>query len=322
MLELFRRMVLGGGDNLGNPPIVNLVWGAPLSGTDDQVCTKSVCNYLMLANATDADNDIVEYLFQVSTDLGNTWVNRKVGTQADLTDTISSGAKWYRVIVTNSEGLQTISKILKISKSLPGMGDVVLVYNGVHYSDNNEVINAIPMLNTGNISFYFKNKHTTQYVECDTSYTDKSDSVIFHPYGNSNLKISPISTPKKGDVILPGNQVQCIIPGVGNTGLHVINFTQVIGQVGGSNIVGTRVWIVNLSNNVNPITMTMYRAYRYGNSGDDITMTYLDKNGVEQSVTQYAGGGMFNGLLEVFACAITGSANSNGILEEIGPCQE
>lgn len=73
----------------------------------------------------------------------------------------------------------------------------------------------------------------------------------------------------------------------------------------------------------NGTAMTFYRAYRYGNSGDDITMYYFDQNGVEQEVTQYAGGGTMNVLLEVFACAITGSAtcNGNGTIEEQGPCQ-
>ena len=127
MLDLFRRMILGGGDNEGNPPVVTLVWGAPLSGTGDQNCNQSVCNYIMLANATDADNDIAEYLFQVSTDLGNTWVNRKVGTQADLTDTINSGEKWYRVIVKDSEGAIVISNIIKMKKLAPTEFNLLIV---------------------------------------------------------------------------------------------------------------------------------------------------------------------------------------------------
>lgn len=68
------------------------------------------------------------------------------------------------------------------------------------------------------------------------------------------------------------------------------------------------------------VTMTTYRAWKYGNSGDDVTIDYYDKDGLQQQALYYAPGGTMAYYMEVYACAITGTATSNGTLEEIGPC--
>ena len=215
MLDLFRRMILGGGDNEGNPPVVTLVWGAPLSGTGDQNCNQSVCNYIMLANATDADNDIAEYLFQVSTDLGNTWVNRKVGTQADLTDTINSREKWYRVIVKDSEGATVISNIIKMKKLAPTEPNLLIVPTGEGGTGlnlatqdyvlkvRNQTFNGYIALRgseAGNVH-QAKMKDTIwgnveQYITADTPDEDVYVKAISLPIGdyNSTLLVKQIGT--------------------------------------------------------------------------------------------------------------------------------
>lgn len=68
------------------------------------------------------------------------------------------------------------------------------------------------------------------------------------------------------------------------------------------------------------VEMVTYRATKYGNSGDNVTLDYFDKNGMPQSEYNYAPGGTMGFIIEVYACAIKGSATSNGTLEELGPC--
>ena len=60
-----------------------------------------------------------------------------------------------------------------------------------------------------------------------------------------------------------------------------------------------------------------YHAWKYGNSGDDVTIWYTDCDGVEQVATVYASGGNLNEYIEVYVHAQDGSATSNG---NIGLC--
>lgn len=71
-----------------------------------------------------------------------------------------------------------------------------------------------------------------------------------------------------------------------------------------------------------PYQCRQYRAWKYGNSGDDVTIYYYDCiTREEKAVTVYAPGGTINFYLEAWACAPDdGTTSSNGNLIDEGPC--
>lgn len=250
MLDLFRRETLGMGDS-GKAPTAIMVWGSPWSGSGEQICTQPLCNYIMFLDAQDSDNDITSRIIQISTDEGNTWTVLLTNPSNPFGDGITTGKKWYRAIVTDSEGHQVISNILKIKKQLPGMGDIVLVYNGTQHQ-NSTVLdpqNSIPMSNPENTHLALKNIHTDEYIEC-ASILNNQNSVSFYKYG-TNMSMPVLITPKAGEIILPGQEKQVVLSTGGASGLYVIAFTQILGQVNGSNVLAEMSWLVNVIDNTN-----------------------------------------------------------------------
>ena len=290
MLELFRRMVLGSGDS-GTPPSVNFLWGLPSSGIDDKVCQQPVCSYQIYNYVTDPDNDVKNILIQVSTDFGATWstliANLDINNHI-INESISLGNKWYRAIITDHEGNETISRTLKITKQLPALGNINIVYNNVNYSKNNT--NPILMLIGNPTPFAFKNRHASEYVECYSPIINNAANAMdVFKTGQPEVKPTILVSPQNGQSILPGSSLPASIDSIGHEGLYTVTLSQVTGQVNGNNTYDTFSWNVRLIDNITPINKGFKARHPEGHAGQD-AVVYIDLFGNEQTqVLQRAG---------------------------------
>lgn len=317
-LELFRKMVLGG-STTGSPPAVNIAWGTPDSGTANKVCTKDVCNYQIVVNATDADNDIISRKVELSVDNGNTWtqLHADVG---QFTDGISNtGSRSYRSVVTDSDGSIAISNILRIEKILPSLGKIKLVIGGVEYNSANEVDPRIyiPFPTSSNATFYFKNTHSTGYVKLSgVNPPIDNNAMTAHKFGNMTIKPTIVTSPQGGDTLFPTQQVIATINTVGHAGQYVINLKQVIGQYNGQDIFGELSWYIQLGL---PIACKQYQIIVNEGSGNMIIGTYNDCNGLQQSFN--ISGDIGNNTFTF--CAGEGTIETStmdGSINEVGLC--
>lgn len=257
-MDIFQRFIFGSTSS-GTEPRVWLVWNNGNTNQDDLICTQAQCNYQIYCGRSDLDNDIVKVEILMSTDLGITW-NSIISSLGGHTfgDQLSSGAKWYKAIATDSEGNKGTSNILKITKQNPKFGDLVLVYNNVEYQewDMSQPGLPNPINMTGAIGesaiigFQLKNKHTQdfiQFVGVNMSVQPYDTNALFiHKYGETSIRPNLLTSPQDGKQLLPNEQLTCSFKKGSHTGLYVINISQVIGQLNGVNIPGSISWLINI----------------------------------------------------------------------------
>ena len=254
-MDIFQRFIFGSTTD-GTPPRVWLVWNNGNTNQDDLICTQTQCNYQIYCGRSDLDNDIVKVEILMSTDLGITW-NSIISSLGGHTfgDQLSSGAKWYKAIATDSEGNTGISNILKITKQNPRFGDLVLVYNNVEYQEWDmsqpglpDPINMTAVSNV--ITFQFKNKDTQdfiQFVGVNMNVQPYDTNALFiHKYGDNGIKPNLLTSPQDGEQLLPNAQLPGSFQKDSHTGLYVINIFQVMGQMNGGNIAGGITWLINI----------------------------------------------------------------------------
>ena len=270
-MDLFQRFIFGGKSE-GEPPRVWLVWDNGNTNQDDLVCTNTTCTYQIYCGRSDTDNDITNVEIFMSTDLGASW-NSIISSLSGNTfgDQITSGARWYKAVAKDSEGHQVTSNILKIVKQSPAFGDMVLVYNNVQYQEWDmgkpglpTPINMVPS-EGGIISFYFKNIHPTDFVQCmGINPPTVTNAMAIHKYGDSTISPTVITSPQDGEKIMPNVQLPGAFQRDSHTGLYVINLTQAVGQWGGNNIPGGVTWLINIGSTN---TCSRYKATNYNGQG-------------------------------------------------------
>ena len=257
-MDLFQRFIFGGKSE-GEPPRIWLVWDNGNTNQDDLICTNTQCTYQIYCGRSDVDNDITNVEVFISTDLGASWNIIISNLQGNtFGDQITSGAKWYKAVATDSEGHQGTSNILKIVKQLPKFGDIVLVYNNVQYQEWNmsvpglpPPINMTPSSSGDNIiTFAFKNIHPTDFVQCVginmTSPPLTTNAMSIHKYGDQSTAPIIATSPQDGEIIMPNNSLPGAFQKDSHSGLYVITFHQVQGQWGGSNLPVAISWLINI----------------------------------------------------------------------------
>lgn len=153
-------------------------------------------------------------------------------------------------------------------------------------------------------------------------WTDTNDSVdITGSETSKSVKIATLSYPVDEQIVSYGWQIDTgsgyVNVGSGDSP-YLATLSSVLGATTKIRLAGISESGVTYYSNVLSYTLeaacVCYHAWRYGNSGDDVTIWYTDCDGVEQSVSSYASGGTLNVYIEVYANAQEGSATSNGNL--------
>ena len=154
-------------------------------------------------------------------------------------------------------------------------------------------------------------------------WTDTNDSVdITGSETTKSVKIATLSYPVDEQIVSFGWQIDTgsgyVNMGTGDSP-YLASLSSVLGATTKIRLAGISESGVTYYSNVLNYTLeaacVCYRAWKYGNSGDDVTIWYTDCNGVEQSVSSYASGGTLNVYIEVSANAQEGSATTDGNLE-------
>ena len=288
-LTLFRRLALGGGE-VGVPPDINFVWGAPSSGVEPKLCTnwQNGCTFQMYLYVTDTDNDVINIKIQLSQDEGSSWTtfqdNIPVANH-NFTDSITQdGTKWYRAIAKDSEGHETISPhILKITRKPPSLGDIVLVYNGVEYLPNPTGDETTININiSSSVALALKNRSTSEYILCmGYGPGNTGNSISLHKYGNTNINVSITSSPQGGDIILPTESKNFWINSSSHSGKYVMGFAQAISMLGGNPLPITIQWFIFFGN-TNPMTYWYKSRYPDGRIGE---VDYIGSDGQQYTQT-------------------------------------
>jgi hypothetical protein len=265
-MDLFERFIFGGASS--SPPTSLLRWDDNL-GTEDRHCTYNVCNYEIESYATDPDNNITTHVIQISTDLGVTWNTfiSQLNQSTFIDQIINPGTKWYRAIVTDSDGNTVTSNILKMSKVAPAAGDIVLEFGGVMYQEWDTTQPGLPspinMPISSSTSWLFKNIHPTDYMEMyGVNPPTNNNAMSVFKYGDPNTSPSILTSPQGGETLQPnmGSQLPGAANFTGHSGLYVISISFVAGQWSGGNIPGAVQWLINLGASN---TCKKYKALNY-----------------------------------------------------------
>ena len=160
-------------------------------------------------------------------------------------------------------------------------------------------------------------------VDISIVWTDTNDGVdITGSETSKSVKIATLSYPVDEQIVSYGWQIDTgsgyVNMGTGDSP-YIAALSSVIGSTTKIRLAGVSESGVTYYSNVLNYTLeaacVCYHAWKYGNSGDDVTVWYTDCDGVEQTVSSYASGGTLNVYIEVYANAQEGSATSNGNLE-------
>ena len=296
-LTLFRKLALGGGE-VGIPPDVNFIWGAPNSGVEPKLCTnwQNGCTFQLYLYVTDTDNDVTNIKIQLSQDEGSTWAtfqdNIPVANH-NFTDSITQdGTKWYRAIAKDSEGHEIISPhILKITKKQPNIGDIVLVYNGIEYIPNPIGDETTVSINiSSSVVLALKNRSTSEYILCmGYGPGNTGNSINIHKYGYPNITVGITSSPQGGDIILPTENKEFWINSSSHSGKYVMGFSQAIGMWNNNPLPGSIQWFLYFGN-ISPKTYFYKSRYQDGRKGKVI---YIDSSG-QQIEEELQGAGWQN----------------------------
>ena len=195
-------------------------------------------------------------------------------------------------------------------------------FNSVQYAgDNTAKVEAIRVKREDDGSAIPPDP-TDPDIDIAIVWTDTNDNLdITGSETTKSVKIATLSYPVDEQIVSYGWQI--------NTGSGYVNvgsggspylaaLSSVIGATTNIRLAGVSESGVTYYSNVLNYTLeaacVCYHAWKYGNSGDDVTIWYTDCDGVEQEETVYTAGGLST-YLEVYVHAQEGSATTNGNLD-------
>ena len=227
-MNLLRKYLFGLSGHL--PPTSKLMW-ADTHSTDDRTTFQSNFTYQMRHDTTGIDSPVDIVKVMVSDNEGSSYgvLIGNIGS-SQFSDTITTGSKWYKLIVRDTEGYTTTSNILKMTRVLPGFGTMVIEYEGVDYPMGLLPGNAIPIdINKPDpVVLRIKNIHATETILLSGVQPGVNNQVVsLYNIQNSSIRPTLTKCPVDGQTLPPGASIPLVfnkgsMPGYFDLVVHLI----------------------------------------------------------------------------------------------------
>ena len=208
-MNLLRKYLFGLSGHI--PPTSNLMW-ADTHSTTDRTTFQSNFTYQMRHDTTGVDSPVDIVKVMVSDNEGSSYgvLIGNIGSSS-FSDTITTGSKWYKLIVKDTEGYTITSNVLKMTRVMPMDGTMVIEYNGVDYPAGIYTVIPIDFQQSGPVVLKIKNIHSTETILLSGIEPGVNNRSVFI-YDAQNLTTIPtiVSSPVDGQILPPGGSLPLV----------------------------------------------------------------------------------------------------------------